>query len=114
MREKRLGLAVWIKNSRVAKNLRKFGTIHYVSKRLNYVSMYVDANEIEDTIKTLEKLHFVTKVERSHRHEIPTEYNNSKPDKAKEFDYQLEKTQLIALTESLINENTKAESSSAT
>ena len=113
MREKRLGLAVWIKNPRVAKNLRKFGTIHYVSKRLNYVAMYVSADEIDDTIKTLERLHFVTKVERSHRHEIPTEYNNSKPDKAKEFDYQLEKTQLMALTEALIDTGVKVESSSA-
>lgn len=114
MRDKRLGLAVWIKNPRVAKNLRRFGSIHFVSKRLNYVSMYVEASEIEETIKMLEKLHFVTKVERSHRHEIPTEYNNSKPDKAKEFDYQLEKTQLMALTESLIQESAKMESSSAT
>ncbi|MGD8191610.1 YlbG family protein [Brevibacillus ginsengisoli] len=114
MRDKRLGLAVWIKNPRVAKNLRRFGSIHFVSKRLNYVAMYVEADEIEETIKTLEKLHFVTRVERSHRHEIPTEYNNSKPDKAKEFDYQLEKTQLMALTESLMNETGKVESSSAT
>lgn len=114
MRDKRLGLAVWIKNPRVAKNLRRFGSIHFVSKRLNYVAMYVEADEIDDTIKTLEKLHFVTKVERSHRHEIPTEYNNSKPDKAKEFDYQLEKTQLMALTESLIQESAKVESSSST
>ncbi len=101
MRDRRIGLAVWIKHPRMAKNLRKYGTIHFVSKRLNYVSMYVDANEIEETIRSLEKMHFVLKVERSHRHEIPTEYSNSKPDKAKEFDYQLEKTQLMALTESL-------------
>ncbi|QOT00795.1 YlbG family protein [Brevibacterium sp. JNUCC-42] len=104
MRLKRLGVAIWIKNPRVAKNLRKFGTIHYVSKRLNYVSMYVDADEIEQVIPQLERLHFVLKVERSHRHEIPTEYNNSKPDKAKEFDYQLEKNQLMALAESLISD----------
>ncbi|AIG25913.1 MULTISPECIES: YlbG family protein [Brevibacillus] len=106
MRLKRLGVAVWIKNPRVAKNLRKFGTIHYVSKRLNYVAMYVDAEEIEQVISQLERLHFVLKVERSHRHEIPTEYNNAKPDKAKEFDYQLEKNQLMALAESLISDNT--------
>lgn len=101
MRERRLGLAVWVKNVRAAKNLRKFGTIHYVSKRLNYVSMYVDANKIDETIRVLERLSFVTKVERSHRHEIPTVYNNARPDKAKEFDYRLEKSQLMALAESL-------------
>lgn len=97
IRQRRLGLAVWIKNTRVAKHLRKFGSIHYVSKRLNYVSMYVNADEIDETIRHMEKLPFVTRVERSHRHEIPTTYNNAKPDKAKEFDYHLEKTQLMAL-----------------
>jgi uncharacterized protein YlbG (UPF0298 family) len=102
MREKRLGLAVWVKHTRMAKNLRKFGTIHYISKRLNYVSMYVDAAEIDNVIRTLERLPFVTRVERSHRHEIPVEYNNAKPDKAKEYDYRQEKSQLIALADSLV------------
>jgi len=101
LREKRLGLAVWIKHSRMAKNLRKFGTIHYISKRLNYVSMYVDASQIDAIIQTMERLPFVIRVERSHRHEIPTEYNNARPDKAKEYDYRQEKNQLIALADSL-------------
>lgn len=104
MRERRLGVAVWVKNTRAAKNLRKFGTIHYISKRLNYVSMYVDAKLIEETIRTMEKLHFVTKIERSHRHEIPVEYNNARPDKAKEYDYKQEKSQLLALAETLSTE----------
>jgi uncharacterized protein YlbG (UPF0298 family) len=109
MRERRLGVAVWVKNTRAAKNLRRFGTIHYISKRLNYVSMYVDANQIDETIRTMEKLHFVTKVERSHRHEIPVEYNNSKPDKAKEYDYRQEKSQLLALAETIMSDGAKAE-----
>ncbi|GAA4710059.1 YlbG family protein [Brevibacillus fulvus] len=99
MREKRLGVAVWVKNIHAAKNLRKFGTIHYVSKRLNYVSMYVDADEIDEAIRAMERLHFVTKVERSHRHEIPIYYNNAKPDKAKEYDYRSEKSQLLSIVE---------------
>ncbi|WP_139489406.1 YlbG family protein [Brevibacillus dissolubilis] len=102
MRERRIGLAVWIKHPRLAKNLRKYGTIHYVSKRLNYVSMYVGEQEIDQVTRELERLNFVLKVERSHRHEIPTEYNNAKPDKQKEFDYQLEKNQLKAIAESLL------------
>lgn len=101
MRDKRFGVAVWVRNIRVAKNLRKFGTIHYISKRLNYVAMYVDANEIDEAIRTMEKLHFVTRVERSHRHEIPIVYNNARPDKAKEYDYRQEKSKVIALAEGL-------------
>lgn len=109
MRERRLGVAVWVKNTRVAKNLRRFGTIHYISKRLNYVSMYVDADEIDEAIRIMEKLHFVTKVERSHRHEIPVVYNNSKPDKAKEYDYRQEKSQVLALAETILPEGMKPE-----
>lgn len=105
MRGRRLGLAVWVKNPRVAKHLRKFGTIHYISRRLNYVSMYVDADQLDQTIRTMERLHFVTKVERSYRHEIPTEYNSAKPDKQKEFDYQLEKSQLLAIKEAFTHDN---------
>ncbi|EJL41346.1 MULTISPECIES: YlbG family protein [Brevibacillus] len=104
MRERRLGVAVWVKNTRAAKNLRKFGTIHYISKRLNYVSMYVDANLLDETIRIMEKLHFVTKIERSHRHEIPVEYNNARPDKAKEYDYKQEKNQVMALAETMTAE----------
>ncbi|GAB7386767.1 YlbG family protein [Bacillaceae bacterium] len=89
MRKKRLGVSVWVKNTRAARHLRRFGHIHYVSKRMNYVCMYVDAEDIERTIQQLQKLEFVTKVERSHWHEVPTEYSNAKPDKAKEYDYKM-------------------------
>jgi len=94
MRERRLGLAVWVKNLKAAKNLRRFGNIHYISRRLHYVSMYVPANDLEDIIKRVERLDFVTRVERSHRHEIPKEFKNSKPDKAKEYDYKMEEVNL--------------------
>ncbi len=87
MRERRIGLAVWIKNVKAARHLRRFGNVHFVSRRLQYVSMYVNADKIEDTIERINRLDFVIRVERSHRHEIPTEYQNSRPDKAKEYDY---------------------------
>lgn len=97
MRERRIGLAVYVKNLKPARNLRKFGNVHYVSRRLNYVTMYAPAENIELTIERIARLDFVTKVERSHRHEIPTVYNNSKPDKAKELDYKFEQNQVLSL-----------------
>jgi uncharacterized protein YlbG (UPF0298 family) len=97
MREKRLGLAVYVKNVKSARNLRKFGNVHYVSRRLNYVSMYVPEDTLEQTIERISRLDFVTRVERSHRHEIPIYYDNAKPDKAKEFDYKMEETQLLSV-----------------
>lgn len=85
-----MGLAVWIKNQKAARHLRRYGNVHYVSRRLQYVSMYVNGEQIEEIIDKVSKLDFVLRVERSHRHEIPIEYKNSKPDKAKEYDYRIE------------------------
>lgn len=56
--------------------------------------MYVAADRINEMIERMQKLDFVTRIERSHRHEIPREYKNSKPDKAKEYDYKLEETKV--------------------
>ncbi|MED0675656.1 YlbG family protein [Aneurinibacillus thermoaerophilus] len=97
MRERRVGLAVYVKNIKVARNLRKFGNIHYISRRLNYVSMYIAADTLEETIERISRLDFVTKVEKSYRHEIPVHYDNAKPDKAKEFDYKMEESQILSI-----------------
>ncbi|WP_245590541.1 YlbG family protein [Aneurinibacillus terranovensis] len=97
MRERRIGLAVFVKNIKSARNLRKFGNVHFISRRLNYVTMYVSADTIDQTIDRISRLDFVTRVERSHRHEISTTYNNAKPDKAKEFDYKMEEHHLLSI-----------------
>jgi uncharacterized protein YlbG (UPF0298 family) len=98
MRERRVGLAVYVKNVKAARNLRKFGNIHYISRKLNYVSMYTAIDTLEETIERISRLDFVTRVERSHRHEIPIHYDNAKPDKAKEFDYKMEESQILSIT----------------
>jgi uncharacterized protein YlbG (UPF0298 family) len=98
MRERRVGLAVYVKNVKAARNLRKFGNIHYISRKLNYVSMYTAIDTLEETIERISRLDFVTRVERSHRHEIPVHYDNAKPDKAKEFDYKMEESQILSIT----------------
>jgi len=67
---KRVGLVVWLKDLRAAKNLGRFGNVHYISKRLKYAVVYVNAAEAEQKALHLGKLHFVKKVEYSYRHEI--------------------------------------------
>ena len=101
MRERRLGLAVWIKNLKAARHLRRYGNVHYVSRRMQYVSMYVNGDKIDDIIEKIGKLDFVLRVERSHRHEIPLEYQNSRPDKAKEYDYRIEEPKRELAEESI-------------
>ncbi|MBY6271427.1 MAG: hypothetical protein C6P37_05480 [Caldibacillus debilis] len=86
----RQGIIVWVQSTKNARMLRKFGNIHYVSKRLKYVVLYCDADRAEETMRKIQSLPFVKKVELSFKPFLRTEFENSKPDKAKEYDYKLE------------------------
>ncbi|GAA0364353.1 YlbG family protein [Bacillus horti] len=89
MYPQRVGLAVWLNNIKMARHLRRFGNVHYISRKMRYAIMYVDEPTIEDTLQKLEQFNFVKKIDRSYRHELKTEYQNAKPDKAKEYDYKM-------------------------
>ena len=72
--KKRCGLAVYLKNLKNIRQLRHYGTIYYVSKKMKYVILYVDEDE-KETIKTvLSKQNFVRKVWESHKPEINVDY----------------------------------------
>lgn len=78
----RSGIVVWISDVKAAaKQLDKYGSVHFISKRMHYAAMYVNTNRLEETMKQLQKLPFVKKVERSYRNEIKTDYNSNVPDK---------------------------------
>ncbi|MGM9986628.1 MAG: YlbG family protein [Bacillaceae bacterium] len=87
--EKRQGIVVYLQTVKYVKMIRKFGNIHYVSKRLKYVVMYVDGEQCEEIIAKLNKMNFVKKVELSYKADLKTEFE-SKSDKAKEYDYKME------------------------
>lgn len=76
----RTGLIIWVNDIKPAKNLERFGSIHYISKKMSYVVLYIYSDKLEETIKGLQRLPYVKKVERSFRNEIKTEYNRSTPD----------------------------------
>lgn len=86
---KRIGLAVWLNNLKMARHLRRYGNVHYLSKRLRYAILYIDEARKDEIIEKLNQYNFVKKVEPSYRHELKTEYQNAKPDKAKEYDYRM-------------------------
>ncbi|ALS21542.1 MULTISPECIES: YlbG family protein [Paenibacillus] len=80
----RSGIIVWFSDLKAAsKHLEKYGNVHYLSKKLHYAAMYVYSSRLDETVKQLQKLPFVKKVERSYRNEIKTEYNNNIPDKTR-------------------------------
>ena len=73
MFSERLAYIVWIRDLKAAGNLEKYGTIHYVSRRMFYVVMYVNADEAERIMKTVRGLPYVRQVERSYRGQIRAE-----------------------------------------
>ena len=89
MLSQRQGLIVWLSSIKQAKMLRKFGNVHYVSKRLKYVVLYCNQKEIEELTGKLKSFSFVKKVEPSYKPFLKIEFENSKPDKAKEYDYKM-------------------------
>ena len=79
----RTGLIVWVTDLKAARNLERYGTVHYMSKRMLYAVLYVHTSRLEETMRQLQKQSYVKKVERSYRGEIKTEYNSNIPDKTR-------------------------------
>lgn len=79
----RTGIIIWLNDLKMIKHLERYGTIHYSSKKMLYVVMYLNADQAESTMQQIEKYPFVKKVEKSFRNEIQTEYTSNVPDKTK-------------------------------
>lgn len=87
--KERQGLIVYVNQLKTAKSLRKFGHVHYISRKMKYVVLYCNRDEIELTINKIQRLPFVKDVVESFRPFLKTEFENAKPDKAKEYDYKV-------------------------
>ncbi|MFU1718096.1 YlbG family protein [Bacillus velezensis] len=88
MENKRQGIIVYLHSLKHSKMLRKFGNVHYVSKRLKYVVLYCDMELIEKTMEKISSYSYVKKVEPSYKPFLKLEFE-SKLDKAKEYDYKV-------------------------
>lgn len=86
----RQGIIIYLHSLKHAKLLRKYGNIHYISRRFKYVVLYCDMDQTSFIMSKLEHLPFVKKLEQSYRPFVKTEFENSKPDRAKEYDYKTE------------------------
>ncbi|MBM7688232.1 hypothetical protein BCR24_05960 [Enterococcus ureilyticus] len=68
--QKRRCLIVWVYSLKQLKTLKRYGLIHYVSRRMKYVVIYMDEEAIESSEAKINGLHFVRKVERSYRPDV--------------------------------------------
>ena len=85
----RQGLVVWLYSLKQAKMLRRFGNVHYVSKKLKYVVLYCNQEDLDGIMEKLNSFSFVKKVEPSYKPFLKMEFENAAPDKAKEYDYKM-------------------------
>ncbi|GKU78486.1 YlbG family protein [Paenibacillus sp. L3-i20] len=79
----RTGFIVWVSDLKAARALERFGTVHYMSRKLHYVVLYMNAERVEDSLKQMNRQSYVRKVERSYRTEIKTEYSKDSEDKTR-------------------------------
>ncbi|WP_240375110.1 YlbG family protein [Bacillus piscicola] len=75
MSEARIGIAVWLNAMKQARQLRKYGTVHYISKKMNYAILYCAQSEVEEVKEKLQALPFVTKVELSMKPKLRTTFS---------------------------------------
>lgn len=72
----RRGLIVWVYSLKQLRNLKRFGYVYYVSKKMKYVVLYVDEESVEETIEKLNKQFFVRSVDKSFRPDINMNFTN--------------------------------------
>lgn len=83
MLPERTGYIIWVSDLKAARVLEKYGTVHYMSRKMHYVVIYMNAERAEDTMKNIGRLPFVRRIERSYRNEIKTEYSKDMDDKTR-------------------------------
>ena len=84
--QERQALVVWLYTLKPIKQLKKFGNIHYFSKRLKYIYLYVSKDEVESVTERLSHFHFVRKVEPSLRQEIRMDFTHILPELREEIE----------------------------
>lgn len=85
----RQGIIVWFQHRKNIKHIKRHGNLIYVSIKQRYAVLYVNQSEVDETIEIMLKLPFISKVDKSYKPYLKTDYENAKPDKAKLYDYKM-------------------------
>lgn len=68
--QERRCLIVWVYTLKPLKQLRRYGLIHYVSRKMKYVVIYMNEENIESNMEKINQLHFVRSVDKSYRPDV--------------------------------------------
>ncbi|EKZ4260495.1 YlbG family protein [Listeria monocytogenes] len=78
MENDRQAIVVWMNHLKQVRSLKRFGNVHYVSRKLKYAVLYCDMAEVEDNSNKVSRFHYVKRVEMSFRPFLKTEYESKK------------------------------------
>ncbi|MDO5456913.1 MAG: YlbG family protein [Atopococcus tabaci] len=78
--KKREKIYIWLYSFKQFNALKKYGLIHYSSRKMNYVVMYVDEDQLEDVIEQISQLSFVREVQQTPQKEIDLSFEHSLDD----------------------------------
>lgn len=73
----RQGVNVFVKRLKQSKQLRRFGDIQYVSRRMHYVVIYMDRDKVAENVAKLRQLNFVKKILVSPRPELNMDFSQA-------------------------------------
>ncbi len=86
-----IGLIVYLHSLKYIRNLRSFGRLYYVSKRMRYAIIYVQQEDEASTVKKLSNLNYVRQVVPSKLNDLLKEIQGKDPTTAdKESDEDFE------------------------
>ena len=73
--KQRQSIVVYVQHLKQTKQLRRYGTIQYVSRKMKYAVLYLDKDDVSKTVEKLEQLRFVEKVLLSMRTQLKEQYS---------------------------------------
>lgn len=85
----RQGIIIYFQHMKNLRQIKKHGHLIYASKKSKYAVLYVDRERYEEIMERMDRMPFVSRVLPSHKPDIKTDYENAKPDKAKQYDYKM-------------------------
>lgn len=66
MDQRRIQVIVYTRKSSVQQKLSQFGHVVYVSKKMNYVCLYINEKQKDSIISKIKNLHGIQKIELGH------------------------------------------------
>ncbi|GEN55677.1 UPF0298 protein [Halolactibacillus alkaliphilus] len=89
IRTERQAIIVWFQHMKNIKQLKRYGHLISVSRKMRYAVIYVDQENIEEKVVKIERLPFVSKVDVSYKPFIRTTYESKNKQKTKEYEYEM-------------------------